>query len=138
METLGEFIDLVGETKIFHGKLWLRDFIERIGQTVYQKGRSAPFNRDTVIELSGWIIVMIQQELGHISTEELYMETKKIGHVFLNEVYQKATQHGIAVALNEIDTPITPSEQMQAAGLVTITPDGLVKPIEPTVLFGEN
>lgn len=139
MNTVGEFINTLGQTENFQGRHWLRvDLRCTLGEEALYNFMAAPLVREVVLELAEWLQIFIQQELDHINEQKLYLDTIKAGHAFLQEVYHLAVQQGIPIKLGEVDTSLTPSEYLAAAGLVTISPEGTVKPVEPIVLFGNN
>ena len=139
MKKLGEFIDLLGQTKNSNGRFWLLwELPEKIGPAEWKHARSAPFVPQTVLELAEVIRTLISERLNDISTDELYKDTKQEGHAFLQEIYRLATEHGIEVTLEEIDMPLTPTEMMAAAGYVRVTETGQVELTEQGIRAAED
>lgn len=124
---LGEFIDLVYDPKNMYEEMWLQDceFLE-FGAGKWAQIRRLPLTRETVIQLSQKIASKIAEEAANWSEEGPYQETLRHGHAFLQRIHRTAVEQGISVGLQEIDTPLTPTESMVAAGLVTLQ-DGRVQ-----------
>lgn len=124
---LGEFIDLVYDPINMYEEMWLQDceFLE-FGAGKWAQIRRLPLTRETVIQLSQKIASKIAEEAAHWSEEEPYKATLRHGHAFLQKIHKTAVEQGVSVELQEIDIPLTPTEIMVAAGLVTLQ-DGIVQ-----------
>jgi len=123
---LGEFIDLAHNPQNIYEKTWLQDCEREVGANKWAEIRRLPLTQRTIIQLSQWIVSKIAEEAAHWSEEGPYKETLRHGHAFLQRIHQTAVEQGISVELQEIDIPLTPTESMAAAGLVTLQ-DGMVQ-----------
>jgi len=123
---LGGFIDLVHDPENMYEEMWLQDCRFEIGANMWAEIKRLPLTRETVFQLSRMIALKIGEEAAHWSEEEPYGETLRHGHAFLRRIHQIAVEQGISVELQEIDIPLTPTEIMAAAGLVTLQ-DGMVQ-----------
>ena len=123
---LGEFIDLVQDPENMYEEIWFQNCEHEVGANMWAEIRRLPLTRRTIIQLSRKIASKIAEEAAHWSDETAYGETLLNGHDFLRRIHQIAVEQGISVELHEIDIPLTPTESMVAAGLVTLK-DGMVQ-----------
>ena len=139
MRILGEFVDLLGQTRNCDGRFWLlTELPEKTGVKEWEHARNAPFIRQAILELAEVLRALISERLADISSEDLYLDTREQGHAFLQELHRLAVEHEIEVMLEEIDQPLTPSEMMAAAGYVRITEEGCVELTEQGIQAAEE
>jgi len=118
--TLEEFVDSLAETENIEAQIWLKEFKDRIDQKQWQRLKDSPLERSLVIQFAAIMNSLIRERLDSICTEELYYSTTVSGHEFLREIYQKAIAQGIEVKENEIDSFLTYTEMMAAAGYIKV------------------
>lgn len=84
---------------------------------------AGPITPETVASLAEGISTSVGEALYHTSDAVLYATMRQECHVALQQLAELCHKHGIEVP--ELDGPLTPSEQLEACGMVTIT-DGQV------------
>jgi len=118
--TLEEFVDSLSQTKNIEGQCWLNEFKERVDKKQWQDLKDRTLDKTLVKSFARIMAGIIMERLDSICTESLYFSTIKTGHEFLQEIHQKTLDGGIDVEKDEIDTHLTMTEMMAAAGFIKV------------------
>ncbi|MFA5188095.1 MAG: hypothetical protein WC460_01890 [Patescibacteria group bacterium] len=118
--TLGKFVDLLSQTKNLNGQEWLNEFKVRVDKKQWQELKDTLLDKSLTIKFARIIGSLIAERLESIGTESLYHSTLICGHEFLREIHKKAFECKIEVEEKEIDTPLTATEMMAAAGFIKV------------------
>ena len=132
MTTMGEFFDLLLQTKNASGKLFLERTWRSIPSGTLSEFRECPFCKDGITVFLEFLKYTMGQSIMMHDDQELYACELAEAHTFLQEVHRLASANGILIGLREVDGPITYAETMVASGVVrmvdgavTLTPKGL-------------
>ena len=119
--TMGELIDALGQQKKIYGvDFWIQDIQRETPKDEWEEFQAAPVEAENVKILASALRSVIAYEASQWSQEEPYADTKRRGHAILKLLFLIAVDHGLQVGVNEIDGALTPSEMMEAAGIVRI------------------
>lgn len=107
-------------------QLWVSDVCEKLPEDVLEGLLSEPISSYSVLGFARALAGVISNEIGQCSDPEFYNDTKSRGHEALKLLHDVATSAGIDVGLEEIDTTLTPAEDLVAEGLAEVDSDGSV------------
>lgn len=113
-KTFGEFFDIVAQTKIFAGKMWLEEWQEMVTASEWADIRQLPLSDDLVVRFAKDMVAAFRERMAGICTDALYQSISREGHAFLIEVKAVALCFQVDVAA-DVDVPITPSEAIKKA-----------------------
>lgn len=108
-KTFGDFFDVVYQTRIIEGQIWMDDWRNLVSEACWQAFRQMPCNREFIEDFAVDMVTAFQARMTSICTNELYSSTSQAGHAFLQEVKVAAAQFDVDVE-RMIRTPITPTE----------------------------
>lgn len=112
-----EDLDLLG------GRFWL-DYVEQNTDN-WAEVMGWPMCEEDVLLLAGPLTRVIAYEVQGRSDPVAYEDSKKRGHAFLRLFHAKAKELGVDIPIEQIDVPLTPTEMMVEAGMVSVV-DGRV------------
>lgn len=129
--TVGEFIQLLKDSSLVERYLDNMDwFLRPEGEFErwFTEFKAKSVTKEVILELAAKLAKGISEVALHWSDPEPYHYTLKQGHELLREIYYLAAEIGIPININEVDIPLTPSEEMVKEGFLILDENGYVRP----------
>lgn len=110
--TYGDFWNEVAQTTIVEGQAWMDDWrkLARLeNDDDWLRVRQMELTPELVINFAEDVVMLFQERMKSICTDQLYNTTLEHGHAFLQEIQAAAAKFNVDVG-SIISTPITPAE----------------------------
>lgn len=105
---------------------WIEDSTKHDAPGRWEEFVTAAVDRNHILILAQALRDAISMEADHWSSPEPYHDTLRRGHGTLKLLHLVSDELGLEIPVGRIDSPLTPTEMMEVAGMVNVSPDGMV------------